>query len=825
MPALHRKYRLARLPAAIALATLVAQAQAWEVAADEQVHQLEKIVVIGVRASGRTATALPAPVDVLSRDDLRTAGAINGELGQALANLLPSFNFPRQSNSGGSDHVRAAQLRGLSPDQVLVLVNGKRFHTSALVNTDTKIGRGTTPVDFNAIPISAIKRVEVLRDGAGAQYGSDAIAGVINIVLDDAADGGEVVRTLGAHRTDVPATRQRITDGNGGHTYARFGTRLPGDGFLNAGVETGRRKATNRAGSDTVPDWLADPTPANLALRGKRNYAAGDPQSENYSGWLNGELPLDANARLYLLGMYARRRTVGANYFRYPDSSANVPAVYPDGYRPESVGRNRDMQFMLGIRGQVAGWDLDGSFNVGGNVFDYDLRRSLNASLGPASPTAFRLGGYRFALESANLDGKRGLAVGDAYLNLAVGGEFRRERFRTRPGDPASYAAGTYAAAPIGAQAGGGLQPQDAARIARRVGAVYAEVSSDLTERVFIDLAARYEHYGDFGGNRSGKLSARWEFVPGFALRGTVSDNFRAPALSQIGFESTTSGYGADGRLLSGRILSVNNPIARGLGARALKPETSRNLSLGLTGKLGDYLDFSLDVYRISVADRVTLSETIRSPGLESHIQRRFGVPGVQSVAFFTNAVDTRTRGAEFVGNYRTPWAGGNLLLTLAYSRNHTDIRAVRATPPELAATGAGNVLFGDEERNTLTDAAPRQRGSFSASWNNRRWSLLGRVTRQGSTVRVFDFGDGHQPRQRHAARWQFDAEAELRLSPRFSLAVGGYNLTDRYPTRSRSDIDYGGNFPYDVISPIGINGRYVYARVRYSFGSGGVEG
>lgn len=187
-------------------------------------------------------------------------------------------------------------------------------------------------------------------------------------------------------------------------------------------------------------------------------------------------------------------------------------------------------------------------------------------------------------------------------------------------------------------------------------------------------------------------------------------------------------------------------------------------------------------------------------------------------MAFFTNAVDTRTRGAELVGNYRTPWAGGNLLLTLAYSRNHTDIRAVRATPPELAATGAGNVLFGDEERNTLTDAAPRQRGSFSASWNNRRWSLLGRVTRQGSTVRVFDFGGGFEPRQVYAARWQLDAEAELHLTSRFSLALGGYNLTNQYPTRSNSDINYAGNFPYDVISPIGVNGAYWYGRARYTF-------
>lgn len=814
-----RKYRRARLSAAVVFAATAGQAaHAWQTTEQAPARTLDQVVVTGVRASSRTALESPVPVDVLSQDDLRAAGAVNGELGQALATLLPSFNFPRQSNSGGSDHVRAAQLRGLSPDQVLVLVNGKRFHTSALVNTDTKIGRGTTPADFNAIPISAIKRVEVLRDGAGAQYGSDAIAGVVNIILDDAPEGGEAVGTYGANHTHFHPTDRTLTDGNSSYASAKFGTRLAGSGFFRAGLEAGHHDATNRAGIDTVPDWLADPTPANLTLRGRRNYAAGDPRSENYSGWLNSEIPLGGDARLYWFGTYTQRRTVGDNYFRYPDSSANVPSIYPDGYRPESLGRNRDVQTAAGICGKLADWNLDGSLNWGSNAFDYDLRHSLNASLGPESPTAFHIGSYRFDQGSANLDGQREFPLGERYFTLAVGAEYRHEQFRTLPGDPASYAAGPYVDAPVGAQAGGGLQPQDAARLSRNVGAAYAEVSSDVTDHVFIDAAARYEHYSDFGGNWSGKVSARWEFAPGFALRGAASNNFRAPSLSQIGFESTTSGYGADGKLVTGRILSVRDPIARGLGAQALKPEKSRNFSLGVTGQIGEHFDFSLDAYQIAIDDRVTLSETIDSAGLEDYILRRFGVPGVQSVAFFTNAVDTRTRGAELVGNYRTPWAGGDLVLTLAYSRNRTDIRAVRPTPPELAATGAGNVLFGDEERNTLTDAAPRQRGSFTANWNHRRWSLLGRVTRQGSTVRVFDFGGGFEPRQVYAARWQLDAEAELHLTARLSVALGGYNLTNQYPTRSNHDIDYAGNFPYDVISPIGVNGAYWYGRARYAF-------
>lgn len=813
------RLRYGRLRAALILAGLSSiPAYAQQASNSEPTKTLEQVVVTGVRASNRTALESPVPIDVLTQDDLRAAGAVNGELGQALATLLPSFNFPRQSNSGGADHVRAAQLRGLSPDQVLVLINGKRFHTSALVNTDSKIGRGTTPVDFNAIPINAIKRIEVLRDGAGAQYGSDAIAGVVNIILDDAHEGGEVSTTYGAYHTHFSPTDRTITDGQSSYASAKFGTRLAGTGFLSAGIELNNRNATNRAGADTVPDWLADPTPANLALRGKRNYIAGDPKSENYSGWLNSELPLNATTKLYGFGTYTQRHTIGDNYFRYPDSSANVPSIYPNGYLPQSLGHNRDLQIAGGVRGTWGEWSYDGSLNWGSNAFDYDLRNSLNASLGVNSPTSFHIADYRFNQGSANLDTSREFALGDRSLTLALGGEYRHEAFQTRPGDPASYTAGPVAGAPVGAQAGGGLQPQDAADITRQVKALYAEVSSDVTDHVFLDAATRYEHYSDFGGNWSGKLSGRWQFTPDFALRGAASNNFRAPSLSQIGFESTTSGYGADGKLVTGRILSVNNPLARGLGATALKPEKSRNFSLGLVGQIGSQFDFSLDVYQITIDNRVTLSETINSPGLEDYIRQQFGVPGVQSVAFFTNAVDTRTRGAELVGNYHTTLAGGKLLLTAAISHNSTDILQVRPTPAQLSATGAGNVLFGDEERNTLTNASPRQRGTFTAKWDNNRWGLLGRLTRQGSTTRVFDFGGGDEPRQTYAARWQLDAEVEYHASPRLSFALGGYNLTNQYPTRSNSAINYAGNFPYDVISPIGNNGAYWYGRARYTF-------
>ncbi|HJU39218.1 MAG TPA: TonB-dependent receptor, partial [Tahibacter sp.] len=536
---------------------------------------------------------------------------------------------------------------------------------------------------------------------------------------------------------------------------------------------------------------------------------------ENYNAWINAEVPFSPAWTGYAFATLNARHSIGANYFRYPDSSANVPAIYPNGYRPDSLGRNRDLSATGGARGRAGDWDVDASVTHGRNDFEYRLRHSLNVSLGEASPTRFKVGEYGNRQTLANVDFLRG--IGDSYT-LALGGEARHESFATKPGDPASYAVGPVVGAPTGAQAGGGLTPQDAADLSRDVFGAYADLAGELGPRVFVDVAARYEHYSDFGGELTGKASARWEFAPGYALRGAVSNNFRAPSLSQVGFESTTTGYGADGTLTTGRLLSVNNPIARALGAQPLDAEKSTNASFGFTAQMTDAFDVSLDLFHIDVDDRVTLSERIGGDALEAFIEDRFGIPGVQSASFFTNAVDTRTRGAELVANWRVPFAGGTLVTTGAYSYADTTIRKVRATPAELTALGADNVLFGVEERNTLTDAAPRQRAFVSTKWNGDDWSLLGRVTRQGATTRVFNFGGGFEPRQTYAAKWQLDAEVEHRVTSALTLALGGYNITDRYPDRSIADISYAGNFPYDVISPIGLNGAYWYARVRYAF-------
>ena len=812
------KSKVTRLSSSLLTVGLVGATSSIALPAVAQSSTLDTVLVTGTRSRDRTVLTSPSPVDILTAEDLQRAAGSDGTLAAALQALLPSFNVPRQSNSGGADHVRAAQLRGLSPDQVLVLVNGKRRHTTAVVNLESKVGKGTNPVDFNAIPVSAIKRIEVLRDGAGAQYGSDAVAGVINIILEDALSGGEIQLGAGAHRTKFAPTDQRITDGQTADLSLKAGVPIGEGGFLRGGVEASRRNPTNRAGLDQIP-FFENQSPENLALLDKRNYRAGDPKLEQTSLWFNSAVPLNGDAQAYAFGTWSERRSNGAAFFRYPDSSANVSSIYPQGYLPETTGRDTDLSIAGGLQGSWGNqWHYDTSLSFGRNAFDYGLSHSLNASLGEASPTTFHLGDYVFSQLTANLDATRELNLGLAKAaTLALGAEVRRERFQTRPGDVASYQIGPFEA-PSGAQAGPGLQPADAANVSRQVAGIYADLSADLTSSLYGSAAVRWDHYSDFGSAATGKLSARYAFTPQVAARATVSTSFRAPSLAQSAFSFTVTDRGEGGALSQVRTLPVNNPVARALGATDLKAEKSRNFSLGLTAQPAKGLSVSLDAYQILVDNRITLSERLGGQALRDFIQTNFGIEGVDGVNFFTNAVDTRTRGVDFVTSWEGALANGKLQLTLAASHATTRLRAERPVPAQLAALGITTSLVGLEERNTLTTATPSNRTILSAQWRGSDWTVGSRLTRHGATTRVFDFGDGFTPTQTYAAVWQLDLEAELRLNPQLRLAIGAINVGDKYPTRSISDIAYFGNLPYDVLSPIGFNGASYYARLKYAF-------
>lgn len=777
----------------------------------------DEIVVLGSRSKERTALDTPVPVDTFSAETLSTAGVVGNELGQALAIAAPSFNFPRQSNSGTSDSVRAGQLRGLSPDQLLVLVNGRRIHTSSVVNSETKIGRGVAAVDFNTLALGGVKRVEVLRDGAGAQYGSDAIAGVINVVLDDRPSGFELSGSYGTHITHADPINQTLSDGEQYVFEAEGGAPIFERGFVRFGGEYINRNATNRAGFDQIP-FFVDQTPANLALQGQRNYFEGDPETETYNLWLNSEVPIGA-ATIYTFGTFGQRQTEGGLFFRYPDAFDNVRAVYPNGYLPRTTGDNLDFNISSGVQFPLAGFAADLGITYGKNRFEYGVVNSLNPSLGAQSPTQFRSAAYENGQLSVNFDVSRDLGalalLGE--VSIAGGAEYRREGFQSSAGEPASFQAGPFDLA-IGAQGAPGLTPEDTRDVSRDVFGIYGEISADPTPKLQLTASGRYEWYSDFGSTGAGKGSIRYEILPQLAIRGAVGNTIRAPNLAQIGFADRSTNFGDNRALVSTRTVPVSDPIARALGAQDLRQERAFSASAGFVLNLASNFTATLDAFRVRVNDRVTLSERLFGSAIENAVASLPGGAGTQSVRFFTNAVDTRTFGVDAVLTYKQELFGGDLGLSGAFNYSRTDVTDFAATTPELAALDPGLALIGVEELNTLQTAAPRTKLILSSTYANGPWDGLIRVSRFGSAERVFNFGGGFEPSQRYGAEWALDVEAARRFGEHLRLSIGGQNLADNYPDLSSADINFFGNLPYDILSPIGVNGRYVYVKAKLSY-------
>jgi iron complex outermembrane receptor protein len=787
--------------------------------AQEAQPALEEVVVVGTRTAGRSLDESLAPVDLVTPEAIRQSSAIPGEVGAAIQSLVPSFNLPRQSNSNFADVVRPAQLRNLSPDQVLVLVNGKRRHTTSTLTTESKLGKGTSPVDFNSIPVGAIKRIEVLRDGAGAQYGSDAIAGVINVVLKDADEGGEATATWGQNRTDFEPTGRSVNDGDTlyGSVNSGFGV---GGGFLNLTAEYRDRDSTLRSGPDQIP-FFENQTPPNLALAGTQTHKAGDGQMEDISFMYNASVPVGDALELYSFGSYSDRNGEGANFFRYPDSFANVPTIFPDGYIPVLEADNVDLSFAAGLRGTLAsGWDWDLSAVYGSNDFDHDVTNSLNVSLGEASPTSFNVGEYKYAQTSVRFDMTREFDVGGLSnpLNLAWGLEYRNESYETEPGDPESYEAGPVIGAPIGTQAGSGLKPEETVDVDRDAAGAYVDVETNLTDRFQAGVAVRFEDYSDFGNSVDGKISGRYELTDAFAVRGTVGTGFRAPSLTQAFFRGSTTSFGEGGQLENVLNLPTDDPIAVLLGAQDLDAEESVSYNLGFVFTPDNGFRLTVDFYRVDIDDRITLSERIGGPEVTDFIDDQLGIPGVLGVRFFTNAIDTQTEGFDIVADYAFDVGPGSLTLSAAYNNSDTEVTEVDPNPPELDALGVDNVLFGVEERNTIETASPDDKIILSAHWQTERWSVLARGTRWGEATRVFNFGGGFEPEQTYGAEWGIDLDVEFAVTEKLSVAIGGNNVLDEYPDLSSADINYFGNLPYDVLSPITFNGAFYYLRTTYTF-------
>jgi iron complex outermembrane recepter protein len=762
---------------------------AGDVPAASGLGSLHAVVVTGTRELDRTVATSLSPIDVLTPAALIATGA--PDLASALRALLPSFNFPQPSITDATDASQPAQMRGLSPDETLVLIDGKRLHTTAIVNVNDTMGRGSSPVDLSAIPLDAVDHIEVLRDGASAQYGSDAIAGVINIILKHGARGGSANLTTGQYLQGDGGTLAGGADG---------GIALGARGWLRASVDAVDQHPTNRSGADER--YPGDPT------YGQRTFHYGLPALRSQQGAINLQYDLTPAAHLYAFSLLNHKSVWAGGYFRslsqYAASTPAAAQVYPRGFLPIEESTLHDDNEVLGVRGTLGGWHYDFSADSGGNTWRLDTANTLNYSLGGASPTDFHVGTLVSRQSLANADFRRvldprGLANG---LLVAWGLEYGHQQFAIEQGGGASYAG-------AGAQVYPGYTPGDAGAHARNSQAAYLDLESDLTRHLSAELAVRHEHYGDFGGTTSEELAGRYALARAVALRATAATGFRAPSLQQEYYSSTAINI-LNGVVHSVRTFPVNDPAAIALGAQPLKAEKSHSYTAGLVLTPRGGLYATLDLYQITIAHRIILSGDVLGPAVQDYLTS-VGIPFVDGGRFFTNAVDTRTRGVDLVSTY--PWrlAGSWLKLTVGLNYNRTEILAIAPDPPQLGLQGLVLPIIDRAEQGRITVGSPRSKAFIAADWRRGRWTLHGQLTRYGQWTDQSTIGPAYD--QTYGARVLLDARVQYRLE-RLSLAIGGDDVTNAYPDRAHASL--GGILPYPETSPFGFQGAYYYGRIGY---------
>lgn len=762
--------------------------------------ELQSVVVTGTFAKNRRTIDSESPIDILTSRDLQSTGS--AELATVLARLLPSMNFPRPTGADGSDAVRPAQLRGLSPDQTLVLVNGKRRYTSAVVNVNGTLGRGSAPVDLNAIPLAAIDHVEVLRDGAAAQYGSDAIAGVINIILKKGAAGGDI--EVGYGQTQERDGKQKSIKGSAGFA-------LGDDGWVRVSAEVADRGPTNRAGRD-----FSNPLEPRY---GQVNLRYGDAESKPATVFINSEYHINDNVDWYAFGGYGQRDTSAGATWRAglvkneKGTYVTRSSIFPEGFLPIQNSTLTDQSLVTGLRGEAAGWRWDASINYGSNKFKLDVDNTVNFDLAAASPTHFYVGSLKNEQTVLNLDAAREFPV--AYftgpLTVAVGAEARHEKYTIGAGEKASYTGG-------GSQGFAGFRPENAGSHSRHNESIYVNLEAEATKNLSGGVALRHERYSDFGNTTSAKGSARYSFTDALSLRGTVSSGFRAPSLAQQYYTITTTNFqvinGTNTAIETGTF-AVNTPQARALGAQDLKAEKARNYSLGLQFQPTRNFTTTVDAYRIDIDDRILFSSNLILSSALKNILAAQGTP-VGAGRYFTNAVDTRTEGVDIVSTYRIDLQDKDRLdLTVAYNHNKTSVRKVADNPAILTVNNLK--LIDRQTIQRATVGSPKDKFSLAADYGFGIWNAHGVVTRYGSFI--VPQNNALQD-QHYDPQWVLDVSGSVKLGKSWRLVAGIDNVTNRYPDQITSvgNLNNGGTQPYSGFAPNGFNGRYYYAKAGYSW-------
>ena len=796
----RNKFVLASL-ALIAGTVLFAQEQ------EEPVNnELDEVVLVGNRNSNRTVVNSAVPVDVIQVEEL-IQQAPQLTLNDILNYVIPSFNSVRQSSSDGTEHIDPVTLRGMGPDQVLVLINGKRRHTTSLVNYQNTVGNGSVGTDLGAIPVSAIKTIEVLRDGAAAQYGSDAIAGVINVVLKN-APGGEASLTYGQ------------TSKGDGETYnfnGSYGAKLGQNGSIVFSAVVSERQKTTRTGDHNLDiygdnfaydfaDDLAGARAnddaiiaANGLSRRDFRFQIGDAQIRNQQFFVNAETQLADRFELYTFGGVSLRQGEGFGFRRLP---SEVPQdsrlIFPHGFQPVLKSNVNDYSNSTGLRYKTLNdWNIDLSNTFGLNEFKYNVENTVNYSLGADSPTKFYGGKHSFLQNTVNLDFSKKI---HSNVNLAFGGEYRYEKYQIEAGEEGAYKDG-------GSQSFVGFSPDNAVKGDRNSVAAYADLGLQFGNFT-ADVAGRFENYSDFGNTVNGKLALRYEYAKGYSVRGAVSTGFRAPSLQQKYFSNSyTDLYvnedGTQQLVTKGIIRNASDIAQNVIGLDELKEEQSINYSLGLTFRPTSKLFITLDGYFIKVDDRIVLTSDITDPALEAN--------GIAAARIFSNAIDTETKGIDLVVSYQTRLGRGNFNANLSANVNETKIVNYHF-PTSL--TVDYNQYFGPDQVNIIETLSPKVKGTLNLGYSIDRFNFLVRNTYFGKVTK-----DGYPwgSVQEHRGKVVTDASIGYNLTKNVNLTIGANNLFDVYPDEQVYENSYYDVFQYAPVQ-MGVTGAYYFARLNFNF-------
>jgi iron complex outermembrane recepter protein len=783
-------------------------------------EQLKEVQIVGSRNTKRTVINSAVPIDVIDVKNVTTqSGKI--EINELLQYVAPSFNASKQSGSDGSDHIDPASLRGLGPDQTLVLINGKRRHQSSLVNLFGTRGRGNTGTDLNAIPASAIKRIEILRDGAAAQYGSDAIAGVINIVLNDNVNELNGAISYGAYSTKADGeflqgtanTPGYFLDQNGnGNTYGK--DRNYDGNSLKVGANYGFKVGKQGGYANVTSEYFTKEKTLHPGYDFRKGFGEAEMKSFNFMA--NIAIPISDAIEFYAFGGRNDRNT-DAYAFTRNDGERVVETIYPGGYTPRITSKIVDNSIAGGFRTRTKeGWKIDLSNAYGKNIFDYRIKGTINASLESASPTEFDAGGFSLSQNTTNLDLSKNFKSVLNGLNLALGGEFRIEAYQIEAGETGSWATYDTFGAPIvdptiqtapidpisgnprpgGSQGFPGFSPKNELKEKRTSSSFYTDVELDVSKDFLMSAALRFENYSDFGNTLNFKYAYRLRLNDNISMRGSWSSGFRAPSLAQIYFNTNFTNFNATGA--TEVLLSANDsPVTKGFGVSQLNEEKSKNASVGFTGKFGNFTA-TVDGYLISVKDRIVLTGYFDATALNLN---------VDAAQFFVNGVDTESKGIDVVLSYRKSIGSSKIGATLAGNINDMEIQKVKNGDLDEAT------FFGKREKAFLLASAPKNKFSLNLNYE-RKWFDAGAAFTRFSKVVLVDYADEEDV---YGAKIVTDVTLGFKLMKQLKLSVGSNNLLNVYPDKQdeQGNTEAGGY--WDSVQ-MGFSGAYYYARLGFSF-------